>query len=350
MSCSRRVASLAPGAADRGPGADVGRICRLQRRHVDAPVAKFILQIPSRSTRSRPAAWPRNRRDAASCRNMRARSRRNISPSRCRRPRLQRRNPIRQRIPAFREAGAGVCPTLRQPIRRSRPPARCRDSVAATPNAAARGTTIIVGTSDTLDSAGAPLQCFDRGDTAGQWLQGPPCPVTGAAADHSAADGDAVAAPAPVPAVAPPASKPVAAAPAAASVHVVNKGDTLHSIAHRNHIPVAELARANNLDQSARLSLGMKLTVPGAKTAAAAPAVAPAPAAPAAPAGKIVATAPPQSARGWFSRPRMWKSRLRLRRHCAQAGRSHRRAADLPLAGARQGHHQLRLQDQRQGQ
>ena len=41
----------------------------------------------------------------------------------------------------------------------------------------------------------------------------------------------------------------------------------------------------------------MKLTVPGAKTAAAAPAVAPAPAAPAAPAGKIVATAPPQSAR-----------------------------------------------------
>ena len=43
------------------------------------------------------------------------------------------------------------------------------------------------------------------------------------------------------------------------------------SIARRNHVPVAELARANNLDQSAKLSLGMKLTVPGAKSAAAAP-------------------------------------------------------------------------------
>ena len=71
---------------------------------------------------------------------------------------------------------------------------------------------------------------------------------------------------APPPAVAPPASKPVASA---SSVHVVNRGDTLNSIARRNNVPVAELAKANNLDQSAKLSLGMKLTVPGAKSAAA---------------------------------------------------------------------------------
>ena len=71
------------------------------------------------------------------------------------------------------------------------------------------------------------------------------------------------------PALTPPASKPVAVAPAAAAVHVVNKGDTLLSISRRNHVPVAELAKANNLDQSARLSLGMKLKVPGAKTAVA---------------------------------------------------------------------------------
>ena len=38
------------------------------------------------------------------------------------------------------------------------------------------------------------------------------------------------------------------------------------SIARRNHVPVAELAKANNLDQSAKLSLGMKLNVPGAKS------------------------------------------------------------------------------------
>ena len=171
-------------------------------------------------------------------------------------------------------------------------------SVAATHNAAAQGgTTIIVGTSDTLDvlarrynvSAAAILQANGykgpRALSPGQQLIIP----------RQAA---AVAA-APAPAVAPPVSKPVAAAPAAATVHVVNKGDTLRSIAHQHHVSVVELARANNLDQSAKLSLGMKLTVPGAKTAAVAPApvVAPAAAAPAAPATKMVATAQPQSAR-----------------------------------------------------
>ena len=65
-------------------------------------------------------------------------------------------------------------------------------------------------------------------------------------------------------------------ASAAPSVHVVNHGDTLLSIARRNHVPVAELARANNLDPSAKLKLGMKLTVPGAKTAAVAPVAQPA--------------------------------------------------------------------------
>ena len=44
------------------------------------------------------------------------------------------------------------------------------------------------------------------------------------------------------------------------------------SIARRNHVSIAELAKANNLDRSAKLKLGMKLTVPGAKTAAVTPA------------------------------------------------------------------------------
>ena len=56
------------------------------------------------------------------------------------------------------------------------------------------------------------------------------------------------------------------------SVHVVNRGDTLLSIARRNHVSIAELAKANNLDRSAKLKLGMKLMVPGAKTAAVTPA------------------------------------------------------------------------------
>jgi murein DD-endopeptidase MepM/ murein hydrolase activator NlpD len=77
------------------------------------------------------------------------------------------------------------------------------------------------------------------------------------------------------------------------------------SIARRNHVPVAELAKANNLDQSAKLSLGMKLTVPGSKSAAAAPVAQPVAAAPAQPAAPVAAPAtkmaaaggPPQSAR-----------------------------------------------------
>ena len=146
-------------------------------------------------------------------------------------------------------------------------------SVAATRNAHG-GATIIVGTSDTLEiiakrynvSAAEIVRANGykgpRALSPGQQLIIPPRQATAAAA--------------PAPAVAAPATKPVAAA---SSVHVVNKGDTLHSIARRNHVPVGELAKANNLDQSAKLSIGMKLTVPGNKSAAAEPA--PAAAAPA---------------------------------------------------------------------
>ncbi|KRQ98449.1 peptidoglycan DD-metalloendopeptidase family protein [Bradyrhizobium valentinum] len=175
-------------------------------------------------------------------------------------------------------------------------------SVAAARPAAQGGTTIIVGTSDTLDilakrynvSAAAILQANGykgpRTLSPGQQLIIPRQTATAA----------------PAPALAPPASKPVAAAAAAPSVHIVNRGDTLMSIARRNQVPVAELAKANNLDQTAKLSLGMKLTVPGSKSAAAAPAAQPvaaaAPAQPvaavAAPATKMAAAGgPPQSAR-----------------------------------------------------
>jgi murein DD-endopeptidase MepM/ murein hydrolase activator NlpD len=107
------------------------------------------------------------------------------------------------------------------------------------------------------------------------------------------------------PALAAPASKSVAAVSAAPSVHFVNRGDTLLSIAHHNHVPVAELAKANGLDPQAKLKIGSKLTVPGAKTAAVVPAVQPAavaasqPAASAPPATKMAAAtgAPQQSAR-----------------------------------------------------
>ena len=175
-------------------------------------------------------------------------------------------------------------------------------SVAAARPSAQNGTSIIVGTSDTLDllakrynvSAAAILQANGykgpRVLSPGQQLIIPKQTAVAAAA----------------PALAPAASKPVAAAAAPSSVHIVNRGDTLMSIARRNRVPVAELAKANNLDQPAKLSLGMKLTVPGSKSAAvvpvAQPVVAAVPAQPvapvAAPATKMAAAGgPPQAAR-----------------------------------------------------
>jgi len=146
-------------------------------------------------------------------------------------------------------------------------------SVAARPMPG--GTKIIVGTSDTLEilarrynvSSAAIMQANGyRGPRAlqpGQQLIIPHPVATAAAAPAMAA-----------PAMAAPVSRPVAAA--SPSVHVVNHGDTLLSIARHNHVSVPQLAKANNLDPAARLSIGMKLVVPATKTAAAVPAAAPA--------------------------------------------------------------------------
>ena len=189
----------------------------------------------------------------------------------------------------------------------SRPPIETTATVAPRSVAAARppasaGTTIIVGTSDTLDilakrhnvPAAAILQANGykgpRALSPGQQLIIPRQTASVAT---------------PAPALAPPASKLAAAAARPSRVHVVNRGDTLMNIARRNQVPVAELAKANNLDRSAKLSLGMKLTVPGSKSAAVAPAAQPVAAAPAQPVAAVAAPAtklaavggPPQSAR-----------------------------------------------------
>ena len=159
-------------------------------------------------------------------------------------------------------------------------------SVAATHGFARGGTTVIVGTSDTLEtlshrynvSAAAILQANGykgpRALSPGQQLIIPPRQAAAVAA----------------PALAAPASQAVVAASAVPRVHVVNRGDSLLGIAHRNHVPVAALARANNLDPSAKLKLGMKLNVPGAKTAAVAPAAQPVAVAAAQPAAALPAT------------------------------------------------------------
>jgi murein DD-endopeptidase MepM/ murein hydrolase activator NlpD len=169
-----------------------------------------------------------------------------------------------------------------------------RSVVAAQP---AGGTKIIVGTSDTLDVLAKRYHVTPQAIMAANGYKGPRAlsPGQQLVIPHP---GATAAAPAPVmaPVAAAPvmAPKPVAAVAAPSSYHFVNHGDTLASIARKNHVSAAELARANGLAPSAKLKLGAKLTVPGSKTAAVAAPLAPAPvaAAPVAAALQPVAAAP----------------------------------------------------------
>ncbi len=171
------------------------------------------------------------------------------------------------------------------------PPAHPIETTGSVPRSVAartpgQGTTIIVGTSDTLDLLARRYNVSTAAILQANGYKGPrvlspgqqliiPHPTAAAA----------------TPSTTVPASRPVAAASAPASVHVVNHGDTLLSIARRNHVPAAELARANGIEPSAKLKLGMKLNVPGAKTAAVAPAAQPAVAAGAQPVATSMAPA-----------------------------------------------------------
>jgi murein DD-endopeptidase MepM/ murein hydrolase activator NlpD len=151
------------------------------------------------------------------------------------------------------------------------------------------GTTIIVGTSDTLEGLSRRYSVSSAEILKANGYRGPRALQPGQQLiipKHSAA----VAAPAVAHAA--PATKPVAVAAAAPGVHYVNRGDTLMSIARHNHIPVAELAHANRLAVSAKLQTGMKITVPAKAAAVVAQPVAGAAAPAAAPAVHVAAAAP----------------------------------------------------------
>jgi murein DD-endopeptidase MepM/ murein hydrolase activator NlpD len=165
-------------------------------------------------------------------------------------------------------------------------------SIAAT---RPKGTTIIVGTSDTLEVLAQRYHVTPAAILAANGYKGPRVLSPG---QQLIIPPSSSAAPTPVASA--PVAKPATVAAAAPTVHVVNHGDTLVSIAHRNHVSVAELARANNIEPSAPLKLGTRLNVP-AKAAAATPvASAPVAAQPVAalpPPGKLASAGQPQSAR-----------------------------------------------------
>jgi murein DD-endopeptidase MepM/ murein hydrolase activator NlpD len=159
------------------------------------------------------------------------------------------------------------------------------------------GTTIIVGTSDTLEVLAKRYHVTPAAILAANGYKGPRTLSPGQQLIIPGSGSVAAATPAP-------SGTPVRiAASAAPSIHVVNSGETLAGIARHNHISVAELARANKLDRSAKLKLGTRLTVPAAKTADAAlkgsepPVIQSAVATSVPPTSKVAALAPPQSVR-----------------------------------------------------
>jgi murein DD-endopeptidase MepM/ murein hydrolase activator NlpD len=174
-------------------------------------------------------------------------------------------------------------------------------SVAASQPAG--GTRIIVGTSDTLEVLAKRYHVTPQAILAANGYKGPRAlsPGQQLIIPHPGATAAAAPVAAPVaaaPAMAP-AAKPVAVMAAPSGIHFVNRGDTLASIARKNHISAAELARANGLEPTAKLKLGTKLTVPGAKSAAVLAPVAAAPvaAAPVAATLQPVAAAPAPATR-----------------------------------------------------
>jgi murein DD-endopeptidase MepM/ murein hydrolase activator NlpD len=152
------------------------------------------------------------------------------------------------------------------------PPARPIETTGSVPHSVAavhpaHGTTIIVGTSDTLEIIARRYNVTPAAILQANGYKGPR--VLSPGQQLIIPRPGAVVAAAPV--MSAPVSKPVVTAVAAPSVHVVNHGDTLMSIARRNHISAGELARANGLDSSAKLKIGMKLNVPVKASAAVAP-------------------------------------------------------------------------------
>src|SRR5215212_2895540 len=139
-------------------------------------------------------------------------------------------------------------------------------SVAAAHVRAQGPTTIIVGTSDTLDIVARRYNVSPAAILQANGYRGPRALSPG----QQLIIPSQTAAVAPTPALAAPASRAVATS-APALVHVVNRGDTLLSIALRNHVSVGELARTNGIDPHAKLKVGTKLTVPDTRSVAVAP-------------------------------------------------------------------------------
>jgi murein DD-endopeptidase MepM/ murein hydrolase activator NlpD len=93
------------------------------------------------------------------------------------------------------------------------------------------------------------------------------------------------------------APRPVAETRVSENVHVVAPGESLIGIARRHGVSLSALARANNMQPYATISIGQRLTIPGGRTIAERRAPAPQIAQPRTVAAEKVASVPVQSAR-----------------------------------------------------
>jgi murein DD-endopeptidase MepM/ murein hydrolase activator NlpD len=177
-------------------------------------------------------------------------------------------------------------------------------SVAATSGYSREGgTTIIVGTADTLDVISKRYNVPSAEILKANGYGGP----------RVLQPGQQLIIPRRTANAAPPALSPAPgtkiAAGLPASVHVVKPGDTLMNLSRRHNIAPAQLAAANHIPVTTQLKIGSKINIPGGKAAAAVPApqvvadvpkpaAAPVAAAPAAkPVAVAQATEPQQKAR-----------------------------------------------------
>jgi len=130
------------------------------------------------------------------------------------------------------------------------------------------GAPVVVGAGDTLESIahryGVPAAAIlesngIRGPVhAGQRLVIPRYVVGEVRATHAAAQPE----PARTASVAPIRPEPHVE-PGSGNVHVVQPGENLIGIARANGLSVAELARANHIEPSAKVTMGDRLTIPG---------------------------------------------------------------------------------------
>jgi len=168
---------------------------------------------------------------------------------------------------------AAYTPPAAPSIEPARPAAPRSVVASAQPTGSQGGTTIIVGTGDTLEGLARRYNVSSSAILAANGYRGPRVLQPGqqlVIPRHSAS----------APQAAPAVVAPKVAA-AGATTHYVNHGDTLYNVARRHQIPVSQLAAANGLAPDARLKVGSRLTVPagGAVQAAVQPQPQPAPAA-----------------------------------------------------------------------